>query len=511
MAKLSIKSNSLWNIGNYGFSIVSLFFLFPFMIRHLGDSNYGFFIFLGTINGMANIANFGFGEATLRFIALYHNTCDSEKLIKILSTSFWTYFVLGSITTLCIIVFANPIVGLLHETQIDKEFAIYLVKISAFTFLIRFVMGIYSTIPQAIQRFDISSKIAISETVLRVALYIVVLFLDYGLEGIVFSELALAIIVSLANILISSKLLNSVAFFIKPSISAFKEIFNYSIFSFLTQLVGLLWQYSDRILLGYFIGTAAIAYFSVPQQIIFKILGLVAAASAVLLPRFSMNKIDEPSKKLYKEFTLLSLLFSILVFSTLSLVIKDFIALWISPSFAKDTKYIAVILSISCMIRGAFPIYESLFKGIGKPVYNMYIIIASSLIIVVLDIILIPLIGINGAGIAYLASPIAGVVAMVFIWKKILLNRLSEPIKFYLIPLLSSYALLGMAFYVKSSINFAPSWITIFVQVFLYGIAQIILTGAYYKFFVPEVWNILIKLLNRSNLLYKTIKITPHA
>lgn len=497
--KLSIKTNSLWNIGNYGFSIVSLFFLFPFMIRHLGDSSYGFFIFLGTINGMANIANFGFGEASLRFIALYHNLHDTEKLKKILSTSFWTYFVLGSLTTLGIVLFANPIVGFLHEIKIDRNLAVYLVKISAITFLIRFVLGIYSTIPQALQRFDISSKITIGETILRVVFYVIVLLSGHGLEGVVYSELALALIVSFANILISSKLLNTFNFFNNPTSEAFKEIFSYSIFSFLSQLVGLLWQYSDRILLGYFIGSAAIAYFSVPQQIIFKILGLVAAGSAVLFPRFSLAVLDEPSKKLYKEFTLISLLFSILIFSTLGLIIFDFIALWINPAFAMQTKNIAVILSISCMIRGAFPIYENLFKGIGKPIYNMYIIIASSLIIVIFDVILIPLLGINGAGIAYLISPLTGVAAIIFIWKKLIKNKLSEPMRFYLIPLLLSYSLLALAFFVKNVMHLSPSWITIILQAAIFGIAQIILIGAYFKLFVPEVWNTLLNLLNRAN------------
>lgn len=497
--KLSIKANSIWNIGNYGFSIVSLFFLFPFMIKYLGDSSYGFFIFLGTINGMANIANFGFGEATLRFVALYHNTDNINRLKTILSTSFWTYSILGIITSLCIIIFAGPIVSLLQEIQIERDFAVYLVRISSITFLIRFIMGIFSTIPQAIQRFDISSKIAITETILRVSFYVIVLLLNFGLVGVIYAELILSVIISLINIIVSSKLLNTFSFFNKPSKTAFKEIFNYSIFSFLSQIVGLIWQYSDRLLLGYFIGSSAIAYFSVPQQIIFKILGLVAAASTVLFPRFSMVKLDEASKNLYKEFTLLSLLFTLFVFSAISLVIKDFIALWINPTFANETQNIAIILAISCMIRGAFPIYENLFKGIGKPKYNMYIIIASSLIIVVLDLLLIPKMGINGAGIAYLLSPLAGVVTIIIIWRKLLNEKLIEPFKMYVIPLVLSYSFLLLAFYLKAIMNLSPSWFILIGELIIFTMIQIVLIGLYYRFFVPNVYRKLSDLVCSSN------------
>lgn len=488
MAVTGIKTNSIWSITNYGFSILSLFFLFPFMVHRLGDSNYGFFIFLGTINGMANIANFGFSEASLRFIAFYHNRNDTASLKKVFSTSFWTNLVLGTVTAIVLILLAGLIFGLLKETEVDFSLGVRLITISAITFFIRFITGIFSIVPQSLQRFDISSKIAIAETILRVGLYVVVLLSGYGLIGIVFSEAILAIIISVVNYIYSSKLLGTFRLIGMPSVATFKEIFNYSIIAFITQMVGLLWQYTDRILLGYFIGSAAIAYFSVPQQIIFKILGLVAAASVVLFPRFSVDKLDETAKLLYKEFTLIGLIFTMIVFSTLSLIIKDFIALWISPAFAAETQSIAIILAMSCMIRGAFPVYESLFKGIGKPVFNMYIVIASSLIIVVLDFLLIPKLGLNGAGIAYLVSPLAGVSAIILIWRKILNESLLEPLKKYLIPLVLSFSLLGMSFLIKTRFEISQSWAHILFQALAFSITLSAVLMGYYKIFLPQVW-----------------------
>lgn len=471
-----------------------MFFLFPFMIKHLGDSNYGFFIFLGTINGMASIANFGFGEASLRFIALYYNLNDKGSIKRIISTSFWTYIALGSVASATISFLAGPLTGLLNDIKIDSAEAVILIRLSAITFFIRFIFGLFGTIPQALQRFDISSKITITETILRVALYITVLLLSFGLKGIVFAELILAIIITGINILISSNLLDIKGFFNHPTRSTLKEIFNYSIFSFLTQMVGLLWQYSDRILLGYFIGSAAITYFSVPQQIIFKILGLVAAASVVLFPRFSMTNLDNVSKKLYKDFTLISLMATVIIFSTLSLVIKDFIFLWISPEFAGQTRNIAIILSISCMIRGAFPVYENLFKGIGRPEMNMYIVICSSLIIVTMDFLLIPHLGLSGAGIAYLLSPLAGVAAIIFIWKRIIISPLHEPFRNYLMPLIISVSMLGVAFVVKNKLNINTSWSSVILESFSFAVLQILVILGYFRIFAPDVWGSLLSL-----------------
>jgi O-antigen/teichoic acid export membrane protein len=213
----------------------------------------------------------------------------------------------------------------------------------------------------------------------------------------------------------------------------------------------------------------------------------------VLFPRFSMTKLDNQSKNLYKEFTLISLLFTIIVFSTLSLVVKDFIALWITPEFAAGTKNIAIILSVSCMIRGAFPVYENLFKGIGKPVYNMYITIASSLIIVILDFLLIPRLGLDGAGLAYLISPIVGIFVIIYIWKRILKTSLNGPFKDYLMPLILSYALLAIFFFIKGKMNIEPSWSTIILQALGFVIIQVLMIFIYFKIFSHQSWETVLK------------------
>ena len=456
----STKSNAMWNISNYLFSLVSLFFLFPFLINNIGAANYGFFIFLSTINGIASVANFGFGEATLRYVALYYTKGEIPTIKNILSTSLLIYIVLGVFVGFIVYLLAPQISDLLKEKSIDSETAIYLIRVSAVTFVVRFTFGIFAMVPQAIQRFDISSKITIGETILRVALYVIVILKGYGLEGLVYSELILALIYVFVNYFITSTIFKKLWFLGKFSKALFKQIFSYSIYAALSQIIGLLWQYTDRILLGYFIGSAAIAYFSVPQQIIFKFLGVIAAGSAVLFPKFSVDKINEDIKLIFKKYTLLFLMFSIILFSTLSLIIPEFLELWISPEFAAQSKDIAIILAISCMIRGAFPVYQNLFKGINKPVYNLYIIIASSLTILILDFILIPQFGLKGAGIAYLLSPLAGVVTIYFIYTKLFKESIRQPLLLLLVPLLIGYITFILGFYFKTYLNYQIGWVS---------------------------------------------------
>ena len=438
--------------------MASLAFLFPFLITRIGASGYGFFIFLSTINGIASVANFGFGEATLRYIALYYSKNEWEQIKNTLSTSLIIYIILGTLLGVLIYFFAPAITNILKEKNIDNELAIHLVRVSALTFIIRFIFGIFSTIPQALQRFDISSTVSIFETLMRTVFYVIAVVSGYGLIGLVYGELLLAIIYIMTNYIIATKIFRRVWFFGRFSIVNFREIFSYSIYAALTQIVGLVWQYTDRLLLGYFVGSSAIAYFAVPQQIIFKLLGIISAGAAVLFPKFSSDGITDSIKAVYKDYTELFLIISIVVFSTLSVVMPELLELWISREFAGMSKSIGVLLAVSCMVRGAFPVYQNLFKGLGKPNYNLYIVIVSSLIIVLLDMILIPKMGLNGAGLAYLFSPLPGLIALHLVYKKLLYESTKSQFFTLVVPLLIGYTFLFSSHFLRQNISVQTNW-----------------------------------------------------
>ena len=489
---ISTKKNVFWNLINHFSSLIILLFFFPFLIKYLGPSNYGFFIFLGTINGIANIANFGFGEATLRYVALNYTKNEIIKIKDVLTTSLIIYCILGLIVGLSLYFCAPFFTQLIKEKTITNSESTLLIRISIISFLIRFSFGVFPMIPQAFQRYDISSKISMSESLLRIILFIGTIYYGFGLVGLVFSELIIALYYVFINYIVSAYLFKKIYFIGTFSNEILKQISGYSLYAALTQIIGLLWQYSDRLLIGYFIGSAAIAYFSIPQQIIFKVLSFVAAGSSVLFPKFSVDNINEQIKILYKKFTTISLFLTIILFSTIAYVISDFCYIWISPEFAHQSKNIAIILAVSCMVRGAFPIYENLFKGIGKPKYNLYVIIGSSSIIVILDLILIPMLGLKGAGIAYLISPIIGVLTIYLIYKKIFKESIIEPVILYVLPLIIGYLCLMFFFYINTFIKFKPSWILIICKSIIFATFIIFSLWFYIKLIVKSKYHFIL-------------------
>jgi len=491
----SIRYNFKWTTSSFLITTIVTMLLFPFLVINLGENKYGFLIFLTTINGLSVIADFGLGDSSIKFISESYLKQDFNKIYKIISNGTILYFLIALTMLSLIYIFKSNIILLIKDLKYDFLQAQNLLVLNFIAFAIRLSFSAFSSIPKAIQRYDLSSKIVVIESILRVLSYVLTIKLGYGLSGIIYSEIFLSIFSSSCYFIISLKIFKNLKLSFIPDQIVIKEISGYSFYIFISQLLGVFWQYTDRILLVYFVGTTALTFFSIPQQIVFKVLGLIAVGFSVLFPKFSsLNSNHSQIKLLFQKFTYLSLSVSIILFSSMSFVISDFLSLYISSDFSQNAGQISIILALSCIARGAFIVYENLFKGIGKPKYNTVITFFSVLIIVIIDILLIPKMGINGAAYAYLFSPIIGIFTLFFIWKKVLKNNSYKTLIInIIIPLFLTYIFVFAGIGLKQKLELAVSWLNI-ILTFLFSSAFIsLLLCFYYRYFSTDVYENYIK------------------
>ena len=348
----SLKYNAFWNILSNVLNILLLFILTPIITKGLGDVQYGIYIILGTIGGALSIINLGLGEATLRYVAFYHSKNDKEGVNRVFNATLWLYSLLGIIVTGIFFFTPETIIRLLNLSELGSEGAL-LIRLTLLLFFTNFIYGCFTSVPQALQRYDIFSYIQIGQNSIRFVVNILVILLGYGLKGLVITQLSIGILSLFAVIVISKKLLPFLALYRIPSRKDYKEVFSYGIFSFLSQIVGLIWQYCDNILLSVFIGPQAVSYFSIPMQVIGKVNSTISSGFSVLFPKFAAEKDTTVIKSIYIRSTQLSLYLSIVIFVPMAIMIKDFLEIWISAGFAEKSGFIATILAFSYIIRGA--------------------------------------------------------------------------------------------------------------------------------------------------------------
>lgn len=457
----STISNAVWNIGWTVWSTVVTFILTPLLISHIGDSNYGIYILLTSISGILGILNLGLGEATLRYVAFYYGKNDLQGINRVIGSTYLVYCISGLIGFIALFLGASQLVKLIALNSNDFHLVIILIQISAFGFILNLINGVLDAIPKAMQRYDINTKVVIFQSFLVFVGNLILLFAKRGiLELVLWSAISVLIIISI-NFIVAKRLIPGVKLYPNFSKEGIKEVFGYGFFSMLTSILSLVWGQADRLLLGTLVSSSSVAYLSVPQSIAMRGSTAIGNAGSVLFPKFAANTNNEERKKLYLDATWLLLLATLIIFIPLTILFPKLLFLWVGQEFASKSAMIGQIIALSCMVRGAFIPYDSLFKGIGKPKYLSLLYMLTGMTSLITNLLLIPKFGLRGAGYSYLFTLFWGFLTIVFAWTRVLKEKTIKPlIRAVLFPVIAGVLFLPVFYLISNAIG-VMSWFKI--------------------------------------------------
>jgi O-antigen/teichoic acid export membrane protein len=257
---------------------------------------------------------------------------------------------------------------------------------------------------------------------------------------------------------------------------------------------------SGKLALGTYIGPSPVAYLGTPDNVSQRIHMIVASGSETLLPRFSANRDPKVAQALFLNGTWAALAISIILFIPLIVLMPDFLRLWISPDFARESAAVGQLAALSYITQGAFAPPATFFRGSGKPWFVTIVIAFAGIATLLFSLLLIPAHGVLGVGYAYLLGSIAPFLGVVIGW-------------FYMfgsssiIPLIRSVGLPvlmgGIAFAAESFIrNWAAdlSWVGLFAfGGFFAGLAGLLVLGVDWVLGGDSPSKALLKRIGESN------------
>lgn len=463
----SITSSAIWNIFARIFPLVITFFLTPVLISSLGIGHYGLYMLIMSVSGLMSVMSFGLGDATVRYVAYYHNLDDLDGVNRVFRSTLLVYLLVGFISVFLIIILAPNIVNLFAIDDNGIDLAIKLFRFTAIGFFLTLLNSVVNAVLQALQRYDINARIVVSVAIVQAVATLLLLSRGYG----IFALICLGIVVQCLSIFLNYRVVRALVPAIKiwPSFSraGLREVFGYGVFSFLSQALGMSFSYSDRLLAGSFINVGSVGFLTVPQDLAFRALSLVSQGGTVLFPRFSV--IDDLQERacLYMNASWAMLFLSSIIFVPLTIFMSDFISLWINPEFASKCSHVGQLIAASSVVRGAFVTYESLFKGINKPQYVTILSLFVGGLSLTLNCLLIPRFGIEGAGYSYCCTALLGVITVILTWKYVLgISDFFELLRSFFLPVGLAFVCMAAGF--KLKLIYAPvGWIGLIVGVAL--------------------------------------------
>ena len=370
--------------------------LLPILTKTLGAEGYGIWSqILVTISLLAPFCTLGLSYAILRFLGPEK---DKGKISKGLSSIFAITALIGLALSALIFILSKP----LAIAVFGGVNAAFYIKISSFLILLAAIDQLLINYFTAFQQMKRYSSFLILQTVGEVTLIAYLVLSGFGLFGAIISLL----IVRLADSIIGFLWISSDVKFLTPDFSIVKSYLPYTLPLLPTALCYWLINLGDRYVIGYFMGVDAVGIYSASYGIGGLLVLFYAPLSSTLFPAmvhcYENNKIQE--LKTHLKYSLkFFLLFAIPAFFGLSVLSKSLLVTLATSEFVEGGAVVSIVALATVLFScGSINTHVlNLFKE-TKKVGLIYMTSAS--INVVMNIILVPLMGIVGAAIATLVT-----------------------------------------------------------------------------------------------------------
>lgn len=333
------------------FEALSTLLITPFVIRTLGQAEYGVYKLASAVNAYLLLLDLGLGNAITRFVAKYRATEDKAKERIFLGVVTIYYFCIAIIALLVgtVLVTIFPAVFSKGLTKDEILLGQQLLSIIMVNSAITLGTSSYANVLIGYERFTISKGAAIIQIVLRMIFTVLSLKLGYKSLGIVCVNLALTIICRffyVYYVLFRLKIRPRYKGITKPFV---KEIVSYSSLILLQMIATQLNSTVDQILIGSLVNASSviIAVYGVGTQIVQYFQSFGSAFNGVMMPgvvRLVENHADSKALN-YEMIRVGRILFMILspIWACFLVQGKQFVNLW-AGQINNEAYYVTILL-----------------------------------------------------------------------------------------------------------------------------------------------------------------------
>lgn len=401
----------------------------PIMLRLLGQSEYGLYQLVYSVVSYLSLLSMGFGSSYLRFYSKKKSKNDYEGIAQLNGMFLCIFLFISIICIICGVIMIFNIRAIFGSGLTKGEYstAKILMGFMIINLAITFPNSVFDCNLMAHEEFIFQKTLSLFQSLFNPFLTLPVLILGKGSIGMVLVSTLITIVSFAINSFYSIRKLKMKFLFRGFQFSLLKEMWIFTFFIFISQIIDQVNWNVDKLLLGRIIGTGAVAVYGVGGQINNMYLQFSTAVSNVFVP--SVNRIvadDDDNNKLTEIFTKvgrIQFFIMMLVLTGFIFVGKSFVNFWAGKEYS-EAYYITLFLIIPVTV----PLIQNLgieiqrAKNMHRSRSLVYLLISIGNILI--SIPLIKIFGAIGAAIGTAIALIAGNVIFInwYYHKKIKLD-----------------------------------------------------------------------------------------
>jgi O-antigen/teichoic acid export membrane protein len=388
----------LRNIGsNWTVTLVTIaatYVLTPFIIHTLGREGYGTWTLITAMTGYMTLLSLGVPMACVRYLAEHVAAHDTRAINRAIGSCLGLYLAIG-VASLVIGAALAAALTTIYDIPIELRWE---ARFACAVMVLQVSAGFVGLLPEGIlyahHDFVTRNVVRVGAVILRLGLTVGLLTIQSSLVLLAAVQLACLVFdFSMSLLLIRRRYPD-----VRLSLSDFdwgmvRTIFSFSMYVLLLTAGGRLTFETDALVIGAFLGVAAIPFYAVANSLVVYLMDFMAAIAAVVAPM--ATKLNTEGRRaeltdIFLKWSKVSLSLSLAAGLFLIVLGPRFLAWWIGPEFEGPSGTVLQILMVSSLfflpIRG---VAQPMMMGLGKPRAVTFAFLAAGIANLLLSMILV--------------------------------------------------------------------------------------------------------------------------
>lgn len=401
-----MKARALRNVASNWFGLATNllvgFFLSPFILHHLGDDAFGLWVLVFSLTGYYGLFDFGIRSSIVRYVAQFRARDEREPLNRYINTSLCTYGGIGLlllVVTLAASFYVDSIFRIPPALQWSARILFLVVGTAV---AIGFPLTVFAGVLEGLQKFHWLSLTQTGYNLLRALLIVLALGRGGGLLAIALISMTLNLCTYAIYFGVVQKEL-AVRYAIRyVDRESFRKMVSYSSITFVAAIASQLRFYSDATVIGIYIGSAAITYFSIGSKLVSYSANVTQSMSQIFTPMSSEFNAMGDMERLRRILVMGNSACALIVFPlavTLIILGKSLIQVWVGAKYVSIAYTVLVLLIVSDSSQMAQSASTKILYGMARHRTVAFVWLAEGVVNLILSIVLLRRYGVVGVAI----------------------------------------------------------------------------------------------------------------
>jgi O-antigen/teichoic acid export membrane protein len=364
--RLSLRRNTLYNLLGSLAPVAVALVTIPLLLTRVGEARFGILALVWLILGHFAVFDFGLSRATANRIAKAPRA-DLAATRSVFWTSLWINLGCGVLGALVLFMTAEPmLVHFFHVSDATRVEALGAMPWIAAAVPLATLAGVLAGALEGRERFDVVNAMqgfgaVITQAAPLAAAYAISTEVDTLIAASVLGR-----VLSVALLLLANLRLVAPGMPAAPARQHARELFGYGAWISVSALIVPFFITLDKFVVAAVLGAAAVAYYSVPDQVVRRVSTFPVAITRSIFPRLSMSA-QADSRELSERAARVVVCLVTPIVAGLAAAMYPFLAVWIDPDFAARARVPGVILAAGIWLNSAAMIPSIYLQASGRP------------------------------------------------------------------------------------------------------------------------------------------------